>query len=303
MSSYASINKMDSLFALRNIFNLPEPYVLGFDFSGEVVELGDGNCENSLSIGQQVFGSTRPGGCFAEYVVSGKDSVLPRGSVPAPEASTFGIAYITAYASLVITSNIERHKGKWIYVAGAGGGVGHFAAQIAKLYGLKIVGSAGKPASLNLLRQLRLDHIIDYSNQNVVEEIMKLTGGKGVDVVYDSTASQSSYVQSAAVIASGGEYIRLGTAAQLAITGNEDMSSAVESRGAKMIISGDPDKRIEEAAKRTEGLSRAVSWYEEGKLNPMITSTVAFDASALQLALEAFRKGTNNVGKVVVKCS
>jgi NADPH:quinone reductase-like Zn-dependent oxidoreductase len=117
----------------------------------------------------------------------------------------------------VISANIERHKGKWIYVAGAAGGVGHFAAQIAKLYGLKVIGSAGKAASLNLLRQLHLDHIIDYSKQDVVKEIMSVTGGKGADLVYDSTYTQSSYTQSAAAVASGGEYIRLGTAAQLAL--------------------------------------------------------------------------------------
>lgn len=104
--------------------------------------------------------------------------------MPAPEASAYGIACMTAYESLVIAANIEQHKGKWIYIAGAAGGVGRFVAQIAKLYGLKIIGSAGKTASFNLLRQLRLDHIIDYSKQNVVEEIMNLTGGGGVDVTY-----------------------------------------------------------------------------------------------------------------------
>jgi NADPH:quinone reductase-like Zn-dependent oxidoreductase len=200
------------------------PYVLGFDFSGDMVEQGAEGREdgNTLTMGQQLFGRSLTGGTFAEYVVVKKEHVLPRGRVPAPEASTFGIAYLTAYESLVISANIERHKGKWIYVAGAAGGVGHFAAQIAKLYGLKVIGSAGKAASLNLLRQLHLDHIIDYSKQDVVKEIMSVTGGKGADLVYDSTYTQSSYTQSAAAVASGGEYIRLGTAAQLALSGAED---------------------------------------------------------------------------------
>ncbi len=52
------------------------------------------------------------------------------------------------------------------------GGLGHFAAQIAKLHGLKVIGTAPKPKTLELLRQLQLDHVIDYSKQNVVEEIM-----------------------------------------------------------------------------------------------------------------------------------
>jgi NADPH:quinone reductase len=233
--SYASINKMDPGLARRNIFNLPEPYVLGFDFSGEVVKLG-GEGKDALRVGHQVFGRTAAGGCFAEYVVAKRENVLLRGAAPAPEASTYGIAYLTAYESLVITANIQQHKGKWIYVAGAAGGVGHFAAQIAKLHGLKVIGTAGKAASLNLLRQIHLDHVIDYSKQNVVEAIMSVTGGKGADLVYDSTYTQSSYTQSAAVVASGGEYIRLGTAAQMSLSGAEDMRAVVDSRGAKMII-------------------------------------------------------------------
>lgn len=307
--AYASINKMDPLLARRNLFNLPEPYVLGFDFSGEVMAWGAGHKDGPvLTVGQPVFGNVKRGGCFAEYVVTPKELVLPRESVPAPEASTLGVAYMTAAESMVITGNIQRHKGKWIYVAGAAGGVGHFAAQIAKLYGLKVIGSAGKAASLDLLRRLELDHIIDYSKQDVVQEIMKLTGGKGADLVYDSTGSPSSYTQSAAVVASGGEYIRLGTAAQLAFSGSQDMTGVVEGRGAKMTIgdagrySTDP-QYIAQRSKLNDVLKQAVVWYKEGKLKPVITATVPFDAAALQRALEDFVKGVNNVGKVVVKCS
>jgi NADPH2:quinone reductase len=228
--------------------------------------------------------------------------------VPAPEASTFGIAYLTAYESLVLTANIQQHSGKWIYIAGAGGGLGHFAAQIAKLYGLKVIGSAGKPASLRLLRELHVDCVINYSKQDVINAIMSLTGGKGADLVYDSTYAQSSYTQSAAVVASGGEYIRLGTDMQLKLTGAEDMRTIVEGRGAKWIIadlarySVDPQYKAH-TSKVIDGMKQAVMWYEQGKLKPIITETVPFDAAALQQAFDAFMKGTNNVGKVVVKCN
>ena len=76
---YASINKMDPLMARANRFQLPAPYVLGFDFSGEVVEVGS---EGGLKAGDQVFGNTGTGGCFAEYLVAKKQTVFPRGAVP-----------------------------------------------------------------------------------------------------------------------------------------------------------------------------------------------------------------------------
>jgi len=56
-------------------------------------------------------------------------------------------------------------------------------------------------------------------------------------------------------------------------------------------------------SKVIDGQKQAVSWYEEGKLRPVITETVLFDAAALQQAFDAFMKGINNVGKVVVKCN
>jgi NADPH2:quinone reductase len=300
---YASINKMDPMLARRNIFDLPAPYVLGFDFSGEVAELGG---EGELGVGAHVFGRVSRGGCFAEYVVAKKADVMKRGNVPAPEASTYGIAYLTAYESMVITGNVEARARKTIYVAGAAGGVGHFAAQMAKFHGLTVIGSAGKAISLDLLRQMKLDHVIDYGKQNVVDEIMRITGGKGVDLVYDSTGSQASYTQSAAVVAAGGEYIRLGTPQQLLISGSQDMTSVVEARGAKMTIADlgryarDPVYAAQ-LPKVVEGMRRAVPWYEEGKLRPFVTETVRFDAAALQSAFDAFVKGTNNVGKVVVR--
>lgn len=301
---YASINKMDPGLARVNVFNFPLPYVLGFDFSGEIVGLGT-NCRDAFKVGDEVFGRSLIGGCFAEYVLAKAQNIVSRGPVPAPEASTLGVAYLTAYEALVITGDIEQHSGKTIYVAGAAGGVGHFAAQIAKLYGLKVIGSAGKAASIQLLEELELDHIVDYTRQDVAQEILSLTVGKGVDLVFDSTYAQSSYTQSAAVIASGGVYIRLGTEAQLARSGAEDMRAVVEGRGATMVVAdlgryGRDPLYLAQASKLTDGLKQAVSWYKDGQLRPVITETVPFEASALQLAFERFLEGSNNVGKVVL---
>jgi len=224
-----------------------------------------------------------------------------RGAAPAPEASTYGIAYLTAYESLVLTANIQQHAGKWIYVAGAAGGVGHFAAQIAKLYGLKVIGTAGKAASLQLLRELHLDCVIDYSKQDVLKEIMRLTGGKGADVVYDSTYTQSSYTQSAGVLACSGEYIRLGTDMQMKLTGAEDMRRVVEGRGAKWVI-GDLGRYSVDAqykaqmSKVIDGQKQAVSWSEEGKVRPVITETVPSTRRLCSRRLN-LHEGINNVGK------
>jgi NADPH2:quinone reductase len=302
---YASINKMDAGLAQRNLFQLPEPYVLGFDFSGEVVRAGTA-ASHAFRPGDQVFGSSIAGGCFAELLLANADSVVPRGAIPAPEASTYGIAFLTAYESLVLTADIANHAGQWIYIPGAGGGVGHFAAQLARLHGLKVIGSAGKPASLRLLRDLQLDAVIDYTTTNVIDEVLRITGGTGADLVYDCTYTQASYDRSAAVIARGGSYIRLGTELQLSRAGASDMTATVEARGAKLIIAdlGRYSRDPAYIARRPEvrdGQQRAITWYEQAKLRPIITGVVPFAPAALQQAFEDFAKGINNAGKVVVK--
>jgi len=302
---------MDPLMAKRNLFQLPSPYVLGFDYSGGIVKRGNED-SRGLQVGDQVFGSIGNGGCFAEYVVvkGYPNKILARGGVPAIEACTFGIAFLTAYENVLLSGDIQRHRGKWIYIAGAGGGLGHFAVQMAKIHGLKVVGSAGKASTIDLLRRLGVDHIIDYSKQDVAEEILTLTEGRGVDVVYDSTNSPSSYQQSSAVFASGGEYIRLGTSTQLKQFGSLDVSSVVEARGGTMVIGAlarygtDPSFQNPEAqAKVIQGLEQARRWTEEGRLKAEITKVVPFDPVSLQQAFEAFSRGEINVGKVVVRCA
>jgi NADPH:quinone reductase len=303
---YASINKMDHGLSQRNVFQLPEPYVLGFDFSGEVVRAGAA-ASGAFAVGDQVFGRSETGGCFAELVVVKAEYTLRRGAIPAAEASTYGIAYLTAYESLVLTANVEKDAGKWIYVAGAGGGVGHFAAQIARLHGLRVIGSAGKPDTIRVLHEMKLDAVVDYSKQDVVAEVLRITGGKGADLVYDSTYTQSSYDKSAACVAAGGEYVQLGTEMQLERAGAGDVTAKVEARGAKMVVADlgryrvDP-KYVARMPEVVEGQRRAIPWYEEGKLRPVITGVVPFEAGALQKALEDFGRGVSNVGKVVVKC-
>ncbi len=106
-------------------------------FSKQFAEDGDFDLRIlTFKVGDEVFGRSPTGGCFAEYVIAKSKNVAMRGTVPAPAGSTYGVADLTAYESLVITGGIEQYRGKWIYVAGGGGGVGHFAAQIAKLHGL-----------------------------------------------------------------------------------------------------------------------------------------------------------------------
>jgi len=197
---------------------------------------------------------------------------------------------------------VSKRTGQWVYVAGGSGGVGHFAVQLARLAGAKVIASASKPEALKLLQNLGVDHIINYSKQDVVKEVLSITGGKGVNLSYDPTYLPSSFKQSAAVVASGGKWVKLGGQTDE----DKEPRTIAEEKGGEPLI-GDWGRYSTQPAfqeqrwKVRKGWEAAVTWYGEGKLKPHINSTIPFEAKALQKALDDIAGGKANVGKAVLK--
>ena len=295
--SYASINAMDPKVQQSNLFQQPLPFKVGYDWSGTVAAVGGEGAAaaegKELRVGDEAFGYTLyEGGCFAEYVVVKRQWAERRGGIPAREAGAYGIAYPTAYDPLVTVGQVQRFAGQWAFVPGGAGGVGHFGVQICLAYGLKVISSAGKAASLALLRSMGVQHIVDYSAQDVVQEVLRLTGGRGADFVFDSTLLPSSFVQSASCVASGGVFVKLGLWEHSGGKGKECQAIA-EQRGATFLIGN-------HAGTENGCLLKAVEWFEQGKVRPHISSEVKWEAEELQKAIDAVGAGTLNVGKVVV---
>jgi len=304
---YGSMNPIDGkvLFVLGNIFNLPEPMQLGFDFSGVVTETNS----DEFKVGDHVFGGASDGGGFSQELVTSTDSLAKYDPkvLPDKEASTYGVAYLSACEPLLFVVDLKQYKGKWIYIPGGSGGVGHFAVQIAKHYGLNVITSASKPQGLEYLRGLGLAAVIDYRNQDVVEEIMKLTDRKGVDLVYDSTYVSSSMRQSVLVVKTGGTWLRLGS---LDLDGPEE-KAAVENiaaeRGATATYGDhgryrtDPEY-ISRVTQFKKVLLDAVELYRTGAIRPWITKTIPFEDKAVKEALSDSVNG-KLVGKAVVEMS
>ena len=206
--THASINAMDPSLQRLNFFQLPMPLVLGFDFAGTVAAVSgeDSGHDDGLVLGAQVMGSAARGGGFAEYLAVPRHHVVLRRGVPSAEGSTYGVAFCTAYEGLQMEMKLQEHQGqgKTILIPGAAGGVGHFAVQLAKRAGLRVIGTTSKPAGTAMLRGLGVDLVIDYAQQDVSAEVLAFTGGKGADPVWDSTCKPASLQQSAALVAKAG---------------------------------------------------------------------------------------------------
>jgi len=307
--SSSSINPFDKKLLTVAAIPRPPPIVAGTDFAGTVVAVGGAASkgQEAIDVGSEVFGMTLLCQCFAQYAVVKREFIALSGSIPAKVAGAYGSVFFTAADGLLFDGDISKRAGQWIYIAGAAGGVGHMAVQLAKMHGMRVIGSASKPAGMDLLRTLGVDVVVDYSKQDVVQQVLAATDGKGAEVVYDPTYAMSSFAQSAACVAAGGVWIKLGLFKYQ--PGSEVHAKVAEERGAKALSPTfgrwSPDygqgeqPYMSEQYKMTQLLRDAVGWYEAGKVRPYVTREVQCEPAELQRALDEL--DSINVGKVAVR--
>jgi NADPH2:quinone reductase len=105
------------------------------------------------------------------------------GDLSFEQAAGVSITYFTSYYALKQRANLQA--GETLLVLGAAGGVGTSAIELGKLMGAKVIAAASSDEKLELCKQLGADEVINYSTTDLKGAIKELTGGKGVDVVYD----------------------------------------------------------------------------------------------------------------------
>ncbi|MFP6746049.1 MAG: NADPH:quinone oxidoreductase family protein [Alphaproteobacteria bacterium] len=160
----------------------PLPFIAGFETAGEVIEIAPGVV--NIALGDRVMAGIRPGG-FAEQAVVDARGVLPTpGNFDDVTAAAFRVAYNTAYHCLLQRGQLQA--GEWALIHGATGGVGLAAVELAKLHGAKIIATGGDDGKLAVAREYGADHIINYRQGAFRDQVKEITGGRGVDVVYDS---------------------------------------------------------------------------------------------------------------------
>lgn len=184
----ASLNPVDYKLT-RGAFGLPLPRVVGIDAAGIVAEVGAE--AGSWRVGDPVFGLVDifNTGSFAEYVcVDGRAlSSLPYG-LSFEAASTIPCAGITAWQA--VWSRIALQSGQRLFISAGGGAVGGFAIQLARLKGVEIITSAS--VNFERLTALGAGHIVNYKTENVIDRVLELTRGEGVEHVVDAVSGVSA---------------------------------------------------------------------------------------------------------------
>jgi len=161
------------------------PYLAGFEAAGEIVAVG--KAVTGLEPGARVIGAGLGCGAFAEYTALPAAAVLP---VPAgwaeKEALGLVVNWPTALAALRPLGGITA--GQTVLIHAAAGGTGQAAVKMAKHYGATVIATASS-GKHEAVRALGADHVLDSSGADLTAEVLRLTGGAGVDLVLESAGA------------------------------------------------------------------------------------------------------------------
>ena len=158
------------------------PLTPGNEGAGTVIAVGDGVTE--LSAGDRVAYAGPIGAYASERVITAERLVKVPDGIDTRTAAGMMLKGMTAEYLLRRTFSVQ--PGQTILFHAAAGGVGLIAGQWAKHIGAKVIGTAGSKEKCDLALAHGYDHVINYREDNFVEAVKDLTGGKGVEVVYDS---------------------------------------------------------------------------------------------------------------------
>lgn len=154
------------------------------------------NCRSgreNICTSSEILGLTHWGG-YAELVCVPEHNLVRIPDAVGLDAAAAGMTpFATAWEALIVTAGLKA--GETVLITGAGGGVGSHAVQVAALAGARVIACAGDDLKLDRARDLidnggSADDMINYKTQSLVDAVMKATGGKGVDVVFDGIGGQ-----------------------------------------------------------------------------------------------------------------
>jgi NADPH2:quinone reductase len=237
----------------------PLPYTPGNDGAGVVEQIGDSVTE--FKPGDRVYtGGSLTGSTYAEFALCKTAQVHPLpANVSFAQGAAMGTPYATAYRGLL--QRADAKPGETVLVHGASGGVGTAAVQLARARGLRVFGTAGSDEGRKLAREQGAHEVFDHRAPDHFEQIMKATGGRGVDVIVELLANVN-LGKDLTILAKGGRVAIIGSRGRVEIDPRDTMQRDVDLRGMAL-----PNTPPEEMASIHAAL---VAGLENGTLRPVI---------------------------------
>jgi NADPH2:quinone reductase len=203
----AGVNFADTLF-VRGQYNITPrlPDIPGMEAAGTIEEVGES--VQNLRPGMRVAAIALR--CYAEYCLARTSLTIPLpDSISFTDGAAFPIQVLTAY-HLLHTCH-RTAAGETVLIHAAAGGVGGIAVQMAKASGARVIATASNEAKLKLARDLGADDTINYATADFTAEVLRLTNGRGADLILDSVG-KPTFEKGLGCLASFGQIILYGRA-------------------------------------------------------------------------------------------
>lgn len=262
----------------------------GLDGAGEVIGLGPGVA--GWTVGQRLMGRLHHG--FAEIALASAREAIPMPDGYSWEEAACPIVYLTAYDMLVVNAHIAA--GEWVLVTGISSGVGVACLQIAKALGAKVIGTSGSADKLARLKDHGLDHGLVTRQDLPQDEIKRVTGGHGVDIVINNVGG-TMFEPCLAALAYKGRLATVGYVGG-SLTARIDLEAVHRNRLHLFGVSNKNRKAPEREAQTAGFIRDILPLMSAGRIRPLIDKVLPFqDLPQAQHQMLA----NDFVGKLVVR--
>lgn len=267
------------------------PSILGLEVAGTVVALGAG--VDDYHLGQLVCALVAGGG-YAEYCVAPIGQCLPvPGALSMVEAAALPETLFAVWTNLF--ERAYAKEGETVLIHGGTSGIGTMAITLGKLFGLTVIVTCGSPEKCARAVEIGADRAIDYKATDFVEEVARLTGGQGVNVVLDMVGGD--YLsRNLKCLAEDGRHV------SIAVLGGPKAEVFIPQIMARRLTLTGSTLRARDLAFKTlvaDELVRTVwPFAEEGRLKPIIDRVFPLSDAA---GAHALMDSGAHVGKIVLE--
>ena len=286
----AGVNPVDAYTRAGTYARLPAlPFVPGWDGAGQVESVGDG--VKRFKPGDRVYFSGsiagRGQGAYATRVCSTELQVHPLPErLSYSQGAAIGVPYATAYRALFQKGGLR--PGETVLVHGASGAVGLATVQLARAHGCTVIGTAGSPAGLDLVRAQGATHAVRHGDTESAAEISALTGGRGVDVIVEMLANVN-LDRDLSMLAIGGRVLVVGNRGRIEIDPRQTMAKESSIIGVMLWHASDQELQDIHA--------RMADGFSNGPLSPVVGAELPL-AEAARAHEQIFQSGTQ--GKIAL---
>jgi NADPH2:quinone reductase len=285
----AGVNPVDTYIRAGTYSPSPDlPYTPGKDAAGEVLSYNSPLAgTNFVDEPMRVYITGSITGAYSEYALCDPNDVHPLPDrLSFEQGAAIGVPYATAYRAL-----FQRAKGlpgESVLVHGGSGGVGTAAIQLARNAGMTVIATAGTDEGIALTKKLGAHHVLNHRTPDYLNDISKVTKGRGVNVVLEMLANVN-LAKDLTVLAFGGRIAVIGNRGPVEINAREAMKRDADIRGV-MLGNASPEERAQIFAALNAG-------FENGTLTPIVGKTMPL-AEAAKAHEEVMKPGAH--GKIVL---